>query len=200
MVIVPAEDGSSETKSTACTMRRPGEARGTGTRRRRDRQSPYLSTRRPVGMAVRVDTSRRGAHRNGRMSRSCRRAATTRAALRDRRERRTSCRLWRRPPAMLYPSAPWRHARPGGDDSRPTAMSFHAVLGCTRSLRLAVPLPSRVLSQSVSTVAPEARPVAAAWSAAAASVSGNVSPRWSESLPSASAATRAASRSPSGRT
>jgi hypothetical protein len=56
------------------------------------------------------------------------------------------------------------------------------------------------ISSSVRTVAPAARPATAPWSAAAASASGNVAPTWSDSSPSASAVTRAASRAPSART
>jgi hypothetical protein len=56
------------------------------------------------------------------------------------------------------------------------------------------------IPSSVRTVAPAARPVTAPWSAVAASASGNVAPTWSDSSPSASAATRTASRAPSART
>ena len=56
------------------------------------------------------------------------------------------------------------------------------------------------MPSSVRTVAPAARPVTAPWSAVAASASGNVAPTWSDSSPSASAATRTASRAPSART
>ena len=56
------------------------------------------------------------------------------------------------------------------------------------------------IPSSVRMVAPAARPVTAPWSAVAASASANVAPTWSDSSPSASAATRAASRAPSART
>jgi hypothetical protein len=56
------------------------------------------------------------------------------------------------------------------------------------------------LTGGVRTLAPAARPATAACRAVAASASGSVAPRWSDSSPSASAATRAASRRPSART
>ena len=56
------------------------------------------------------------------------------------------------------------------------------------------------MPSSVRTVAPAALPVTAPSSAVAASASGNVAPTWSDSSPSASAATRTASRAPSART
>jgi hypothetical protein len=56
------------------------------------------------------------------------------------------------------------------------------------------------IPSSVRTVAPAVRPVTAPWSAVAASASANVAPTWSDRSPSASAATRAASRVPSART
>ena len=56
------------------------------------------------------------------------------------------------------------------------------------------------LCWSVRTLAPEARPATASWSAVAACASGRVAATWSESRPCASVSTSAASRAPSART
>jgi DNA-binding HxlR family transcriptional regulator len=53
---------------------------------------------------------------------------------------------------------------------------------------------------SMRTLAPEARPATASWSAVAASASGRVAATWSESSPCARSSTSAASRAPSART
>jgi hypothetical protein len=56
------------------------------------------------------------------------------------------------------------------------------------------------LRWSMRTLAPEARPATASWSAVAACASGRVAATWSESRPCASVSTSAASRAPSART